>query len=253
MTLCKFYFWRNQNPNQTGMVIKYSCILLLSILLGILIFTESKTIDEDFGNLARYRNSSLQLASLPRGENLVVFMGDSITDWWPKRGNFFPGKKYVGRGIGGQTTPQMLLRFQQDVINLKPRVVVILAGTNDLNRETGNDCATIEGNLQKMVALSRANNIKVVLATILPVCGKKIKNRPPAKISEINAWIKDFCDRTGVIYLDYYSAMVGSDGFMRQDLADDCLHPNALGYEIMAPLAEKAIQQALQPPERIVM
>ena len=235
------------------MLIKQSLPLLLLLSLGAFICVESKDLEKDFGNLARYRDSSLQLASLSRGSNLVVFMGDSITDWWPKSGNFFPGKKYVGRGIAGQTTPQMLLRFQQDVINLKPRVMVILAGTNDLNRETGNDCETIEGNLQRMVALSRANNIKVVLATILPVCGKQVKKRPPAKISEINAWIKNYCEKTGVVYLDYYSAMVGSDGLMRQELAGDCLHPNAIGYEIMAPLAEKAIQQALQPPERIII
>jgi len=193
-----------------------------------------------------------------KSEARVVFMGDSITDSWqnPRFGGFFPGKPYVDRGISGQTTPQMLIRFRPDVIALHPKVVVILAGTNDIAGNTGPmTLETIQDNLISMAELARANSIKVVFASILPVSdydqreGKPIvrtTQRPPEKIKAINEWMKTYATNNKLTYLDYYSAMVDDKGFLRDELSEDGLHPNAKGYEIMAPLAEAAIARALK-------
>ncbi len=204
---------------------------------------------EDWANLGRYRAED---ASLPpaNGEERVVFMGDSITDFWGRRGSkFFPGKPYVNRGISGQTTPQMLVRFRPDVIALKPRVVVILAGTNDIAGNTGPETLEeIEGNLASMAELAQANGIRVVLASVMPVCdyiGPQTTRRPPEKIVALNTWIKDYCARNGAVYLDYYSAMLDEHSMLKKELTNDGLHPNAAGYEVMAPLASKAIETAL--------
>lgn len=204
---------------------------------------------QDWANLNRYRKDN-SLVPLPNtDENRVVFMGDSITDFWGReRGVFFPGKPYINRGISGQTTPQMLIRFRPDVIALKPKVVVILAGTNDIAGNTGPETVEeIEGNLASMAQLAVANNIKVVLSSVLPVCDyiqPQTSRRPPEKIVTLNAWIKLYCEQNHLVYLDYYSAMVDDRNMLRKDLTDDGLHPNATGYGVMSPLAAQAIGTA---------
>ena len=206
---------------------------------------------DDYGQLARYREADTALAPPAAGENRVVFYGDSITDIW-KLADYFPGKPYVNRGIGGQTTPQMLVRFRQDVIDLHPKVVVFLAGTNDIAGNTGKmRDEDIEANLSSMVELARAHDIRVVLSSVLPVHNYTERSkdffaqRPPARILALNSWLQDYGSKNGIVYLDYFSAVVDDKGLLRKELADDGLHPNAAGYKIMAPLAEAAIAKAL--------
>jgi lysophospholipase L1-like esterase len=205
---------------------------------------------KDWPNLARYREANEKVAAPAASEDRVVFMGDSITDAWGRsRGKFFPGKPYINRGIGGQTTPQMLIRFRPDVIALKPRVVVILAGTNDIAGNTGPmTLEAIEDNLVSMAELAKANNIRVVLSSVLPVCDyhrNQTTQRPPEKILALNAWMKKYADANGFVYLDYYPAMIDEAGMLKKEITADGLHPNDAGYEIMEPLAEKAIAVAL--------
>jgi lysophospholipase L1-like esterase len=206
---------------------------------------------DDYGQLARYREANAALAPPPAGENRVIFFGDSITDIW-HLDRYFPGKPYINRGIGGQTTPQMLVRFRQDVIDLHPKVVVVLAGTNDIAGNTGpmrNE--NIEANYASMAELAGAHHIRVVFSSVLPVHNYTEKSkdffaqRSPARILELNTWLKDYCARNGIVYLDYFSALVDDKGLLKKELADDGLHPNDAGYKIMAPLAEAAIQEAL--------
>jgi len=207
---------------------------------------------DDFGQLARYRAPNAALGAPARGENRVVFFGDSITYLW-KLEDYFPEKPYLNRGIGGQTTPQMLVRFRQDVIDLQPRAVVILAGTNDIAGNSGpmRD-QDIEANFASFAELARVHGIRVVYSSILPVHnyteGSRdfFAQRPQTRILALNNWLKDYCATNHVVYLDYFSALVDEQGMMKKDLADDGLHPNAAGYRIMAPLAEAAIQKALQ-------
>ena len=213
----------------------------------------------DWPSLARYAEANAALAASAKFDLRVVFMGDSITDAWvsPQYGGFFPGKPYIDRGISGQTTPQMLIRFRPDVIALQPKVVVILAGTNDIAGNTGPmTLGEIEGNLASMAELARTNKIRVVLASVLPVSnyghdrqGNPLDmriNRPPEKILELNAWIKKYAGEKGHTYLDYFSAMVDEHGFLQHDLSEDGLHPNAKGYAVMSPLAEQAIRAAIK-------
>jgi lysophospholipase L1-like esterase len=213
---------------------------------------------QDWANLARYRSGNAQLAPRAKDQLRVVFMGDSITDMWvmPQfASDFFPGKPYVGRGIGGQTTPQMLIRFRPDVIALNPRIVVILAGTNDIAGNTGPmTLEEIEGNLASMSELAHASGIRVVLSSLLPVYdgghagdGSALimtDRRPPEKILALNEWIKRYAADHGDTYLDYFSAMVDERGALKKELSEDGLHPNRAGYAVMAPLAEKAIAEA---------
>jgi len=213
---------------------------------------------KDWPALARYHDANSQLAQPATNEARVVFMGDSITDSWddPKFGGFFPGKAYVDRGISGQTTPQMLVRFRADVIALRPRVVVILAGTNDLAGNTGPaTLEAIQDNLMSMAELAKSNSIKVVFASILPVSdyeqrdGKPIVQtvrRPPEKIKALNDWMRSYASKNKLTYLDYYSAMMDEKGFLKDELSEDGLHPNAKGYAVMAPLAEAAISAVLK-------
>lgn len=207
----------------------------------------------DFGELARYRAANAALAPPAPGENRVVFFGDSITDGW-HLDESFPGQAYVNRGIGGQTTSQMFLRFRQDVIALQPKVVVILAGTNDIAGNTGPiSLADIQANFITLAELAHQHGIKVVYSSVTPVheytesAGDMFTQRPPEKILALNAWLKDFCASGACLYLDYFSAMVDEKGFMKKDLADDGLHPNKAGYKVMAPLADAAIATALAP------
>ena len=205
----------------------------------------------DWPNLGRYRDENAKLPPAGPNEKRVVFMGDSITDNWGRRyGKFFPGKPYLNRGIGGQTTPQMLLRFRPDVIALAPKVVVILAGTNDIAGNTGaTTLEAIEDNLTSMAELAKAHGIRVVLASVMPVCDyirPQTARRPPEKIRAMNAWIHDYASKNNLVYLDYYSAMLDDQQMLKKEITYDGLHPNDAGYELIGPLAEKAIADAIK-------
>jgi lysophospholipase L1-like esterase len=206
---------------------------------------------DDFGQLARYRDANAALKTPAADENRVVFFGDSITDIW-KLEDYFPGKPYLNRGIGGQTTPQMLVRFRQDVIDLHPKAVVILAGTNDIAGNTGPmSLQTIEEDYSSLAELARVHGIRVIFSSILPVHNYTPKSqdfyaqRSPEKILELNRWLKDYSVANGLVYLDYFTSLLDDKGLLKKDLADDGLHPNPAGYKIMAPLAEAAIAKAL--------
>lgn len=206
---------------------------------------------KDWANLGRYHAGNAAVTAPAAGENRVVFMGDSITDGWGKKyGQFFPGKPYLNRGIGGQTTPQMLIRFRPDVIAHHPKVVVILAGTNDIAGNTGPaTLEAIEDNLMSMVDLAHANGINVVLSSVMPVCDyikPQTVRRPPEQIIALNTWMKDYASKKGLVYLDYYTPMLDDTQMLKQELTFDGLHPNDAGYEIMVPLAEKAVAVALK-------
>ena len=209
---------------------------------------------DDFGELTRYRAANARLKPPAAGESRVVFYGDSITDLWPMALSF-PGKPYVNRGISGQTTPQMLVRFRQDVLALEPKVVVILAGTNDIAGNTGPmSLEETEACLASMVELARAHGIRVVLSSVLPVhnytreAALAFPLRPPEKIAALNSWLKGYATQTRSVYLDYATAMSDEHGFLKRELAADGLHPNKTGYAIMAPLAEAAVATALAVP-----
>ena len=210
----------------------------------------------DWAELARYRDANRTLPPAAGGAR-VVFLGDSITDAWPspRFGEFFPGKPYVNRGISGQTTPQMLIRFRPDVIALGAKAVVILAGTNDIAGNTGvMTDEEIEGNLASMAELGKANGIKVVLSSILPVSNyhtppdgiPQTVRRPMTRIRAINDWMKKYAADNGHVYLDYFPATADEKGLLRAEFSADDLHPNAAGYAAMAPAAEAAIRQALR-------
>jgi lysophospholipase L1-like esterase len=241
-------------------------ILLISLSIPVVVSAQNQTNDspdalkqrlevmerraQDWPQLGRYRDANAKVPPAAKNENRVVFLGDSITDGW-NLAEYFPEKPYINRGISGQTTPQMLIRFRPDVIALKPKVVVILAGTNDIAGNTGpmtNEM--IQDNYASMAELARANGIKVVFASVLPVhdYGKKkvTERRSPEQILQLNQWIKTYCAQHGHVHLDYFSKMVDDKGMLKVELANDGLHPNAEGYKIMAPLAESAIRQALR-------
>jgi lysophospholipase L1-like esterase/uncharacterized membrane protein YphA (DoxX/SURF4 family) len=212
----------------------------------------------DYGRRSRYAEANAALAPRRAGDKRVVFFGDSITDNWSKvgYGGFFPGRPYVNRGIGGQTTSQMLLRFRPDVIALKPDAVVILAGTNDIAGNAGPvSLEVVQQNLATMAEWARLHGIRVVLASLLPVSDDKrdgvgqpvvrTRDRPPATLRALNAWLAEYARGDGHVYLDYFSAVADGAGVLKGDLNDDGLHPNAAGYAVMAPLADKAIEAAL--------
>jgi lysophospholipase L1-like esterase len=213
----------------------------------------------DYGRLSRFAAANAALPAVKPGESRVVFFGGSITDGWSRPGSpgFFPGRPYVNRGIGGQTTAQMLVRFRPDVIALRPRVVVILAGTNDVAGNAGEvTTEAVEDNLATMAELAKEHGIKVVLASLLPVSDDKkdanglplnrTRQRPPETLKALNRWLSQYAAKNGHVYLDYFAAMADGSGLLRPELNDDGLHPNARGYAVMAPLAERAIAQALQ-------
>lgn len=208
----------------------------------------------DFGQLERYHDADVALGSPAPGERRIVFFGDSITDIW-KLDESFPGRHYINRGIGGQTTPQMLVRFRQDVIDLHPGVVVILAGTNDIAGNTGDESLQqIEGDYVSFAELARASGIRVVFSSVTPIDDynptalRFFLQRSPQKILELNDWLKKYCAANGLVYLDYFSAMADSHGYLKADLTNDGLHPNAAGFAVMAPLAQAAITEALAQP-----
>lgn len=203
----------------------------------------------DWNQLGRYYQDDLRLEAEPAPPGRVVFLGDSITDIW-NLAQFFPGKPYVNRGISGQTTPQMLVRMMPDVIDLHPAAVIILAGTNDIAQNTGPETPRmIEENFQAMVQLAQLHGIRVILCSLTPVSDymphPQTKDRPPADILQLNAWLKQYAAKVHAVYADYYSAVVDSHGMFRNGDSIDGLHPNAKGFALLAPVAEAAIQKAL--------
>lgn len=226
---------------------------------------------QDWNQLGRYHAANEELKKHPADPNRVVFLGDSITDGW-KLEESFPGKPYVNRGISGQTTPQMLARMYADVIALKPKAMILLAGTNDIARNTGPMTAEmIEQNFMAITELAQHHGIKVVLCAVMPVSNypyerqqreaanagasggrkpaarsKMTERRPPADILKLNAWLKEYAARVGAVYADYYAAFVDEHGWLKDGFSEDGLHPNAAGYKLMVPVAEAAIQQAMR-------
>jgi lysophospholipase L1-like esterase len=218
-------------------------MLFLSMLTG------GYSYGQDWANSARYLTENEGLGDPKPGESRVVFMGNSITEAWNNFWQeFFSGKPYINRGISGQISSQMLVRFRSDVINLKPAVVVILAGTNDIAGITGpSTLEMIENNIISMVELAKANGISVVLSSVLPVYDYPWKPgiNPPEKIAALNEMIKIYAKKSGSIYLDYYSSMVNEHKGLKDEYTFDGVHPNEAGYKVMAPLAEEAIAKAL--------
>jgi lysophospholipase L1-like esterase len=204
----------------------------------------------DFGWLAKFKEADLALGPPAEGENRVVFMGDSITEGWRFDGpnGSFAGKPYINRGISGQTTPQMLVRFRQDVIDLKPKVVVILAGVNDIAGNTGKETLEeIEGNLASMAELAAANHIRVVMCSVMPAFDFpwRLGLTPAPKIIELNTWIKAYAAEKGHVYVDYHTAMKDERDGLPVTLSKDGVHPLPAGYAVMTPLVEAGIAKAL--------
>jgi lysophospholipase L1-like esterase len=221
----------------------------------------------DWSQLARYHAANEELKKQPADPKRVVFLGDSITDNWRLQ-EYFPGKPYVNRGIGGQTTPQLLVRTYPDVIELKPAAVIILAGTNDIAQNTGPETpAMIEENLMAITELAQKHGIKVILCAITPISDyttipprrgapvapntppqkrRQSVNRPPADILKLNAWMKGYAASVGAIYADYYAAVVDGNGMFKEGFSDDGLHPNDKGFALLTPVAQAAIEKALQ-------
>ncbi len=206
----------------------------------------------DWPGLTRYRAENATLGAPGAGEQRVVFFGDSITDVWGRqRGRFFPGKPWLNRGISGQTTPQMLIRFRPDVLELKPEVVVILAGINDIAGNTGAESLSeIEGNFRSMVELAQAEHVRVVLCSVLPAA--KFPWRPGTdprdEVAALNTFLQELAQERHAVYLNYFAAMVGPDRGTRAELTLDGIHPNDAGYAVMEPLAQAAVARALAQP-----
>jgi len=220
---------------------------------------------QDWNQLGRYHQANQQLKKQPVPAGRIVFMGDSITDFW-KLEESFPGKPYVNRGISGQTTPQMLVRIYPDVIDLKPAAMVLLAGINDVSRNTGPATAEmIQQNIMAMTELAQHHGIKVILCSVTPVsdypyqrsqgaaatanAGPRIKmteGHPPADILKLNAWMKDYAAKVNATYADYFTAFVDGRGWLKDEYSADGLHPNAEGYKVMTNVLAAAIQKALR-------
>jgi lysophospholipase L1-like esterase len=227
--------------------------LLAATMLGAATPADAQQEDRlrnDWAFLGRYRDDNAKLSPPRAGEQRVVFYGNSITEAWAKHFDaMFPGKQYIGRGISGQTTPQLLVRFRQDVVALKPAVVLILAGTNDIAGNTGPaTLEMIEDNIASMTEIARANGIRVVLSSVLPAFDYPWRQgrEPAPKINALNAWMKDYAATHDAIYLDYHGAMADARGGLPAALSADGVHPNEAGYRVMAPLAEEAIAKALR-------
>ena len=220
-----------------------SLIILLSTLI-------SKSVSaQDWAQLKYYQKKNALLDLPDSNENRIVFYGNSITEHWEEVSpDFYPENGYINRGISGQTTPQMLIRFRQDVIDLKPAVVIILAGTNDLAGNTGpSTLKMITDNIFSMAELAGEHNIKVIISSVLPVYDYpwKTGTYPAEKIEKLNQTIKEYCQKHHLIYLDYYHPMVDQRKGMKKDLSEDGVHPNKKGYQIMESLAKEAIEKSL--------
>jgi lysophospholipase L1-like esterase len=224
-------------------------IKLLGQFLLILIITQT-TDAQDWANLNKYKLENDTLGLPAANESRIVFMGNSITEGWSKFcPYFFEGRPYINRGISGQTTPQMLLRFRQDVINLKPKVVLILAGTNDIAGNTGpSTLEMIMDNIISMAEIAMASGIKVILSAVVPAFDYPWSPglNPNEKIPQLNTMIKNYCIENEIIYLDYFSAMTDGNNGLKPELTYDGVHPNEAGYKVMEPLALEAISKALE-------
>jgi lysophospholipase L1-like esterase len=216
---------------------------------------EAQLRDPDRDALRRYAEANLKIGAPQPGTPRVVFLGDSITDLWRLNEYFPPERDIVNRGIGGQITGQMLGRMKADVVDLKPALVLVLAGANDIAR--GISLKAIEDNLTMIAALAEANKIKPVFASLLPISDyhkdenpayEMSKLRPPETIRAVNDWLRKFCGARNYVYVDYYSQLADASGFLKADSSDDGLHPNSKGYRLMAPAALAAIDKLLQPP-----
>ena len=204
---------------------------------------------EDWPNLNRYQNENATLKPAEHGEKRIVFMGDSITEFWSTvHPEFFIGQSYINRGISGQTTPQMLLRFKDDVIALRPNIVVILAGINDIAGNTGPmTTEMIRDNIFSMIELANTHDIKVILGSLLPAYDFpwKPNQNPIKKITALNEILKNYANANDIVYVDYYSAMTDERKGLKSDFSNDGVHPNKAGYQVMMPIAEKAIAMTL--------
>lgn len=241
MNTCRFRFRSRIQP---------AALRSAGALLGAVLLLQTSARAQDWANLSRYRADDQTLEAAPARGRRVVFMGDSITDFWIKRSReFFEQPGYIDRGISGQTTPQMLLRFRQDVVDLRPAVVLILAGTNDIAGNTGpSSLKMIEDNLISMTQLARANRIRVILCSVLPAYDYPWRKGtfPAEKIRRLNGWMQQYAAAHRVAYLDYYDALVDSRGGMKEAYSIDGVHPNEAGYRVMEPLAQAAIHRALK-------
>jgi lysophospholipase L1-like esterase len=223
----------------------------ITALITLLIFMEHSLIaqNNDWANLSRYKDENFKIGSPAENENRIVFMGNSITEGWMQiNPEFFEGKPYINRGISGQTTPQMLVRFRQDVVNLKPKAVVILAGTNDIAGNTGpSTLEMIEDNIASMVEIAKANNIKVLLCSVLPAFDYPWKPglNPAEKIVNLNKWIKNYCEENDLIYVDFFTSMADDRNGLKKEYSEDGVHPNKLGYDVMVPILQKSITKII--------
>lgn len=218
------------------------CILFLSLFMG------GKAKAQDWPNLNKYQNENANLK--PAGQKRIVFMGDSITEFWSIiNAEFFAEKPYINRGISGQTTPQMLIRFRADVIALKPAAVVILGGINDIAGNTGpSTLDMIANNIFSMAELAKANQIKVILCSVLPAYDFpwRPNQNPAEKVVALNEMIKNYAIANQIVFVDYYSAMADERKGLPTSYSNDGVHPNKTGYQIMNPLIEEAITKVLQ-------
>ncbi len=226
---------------------KYLKITFIALLMAI--FLPKASFAQDWADLNRFREANSKLNAPTADENRIVFMGNSITIGWQSADpDFFSNTAYINRGISGQTTPQMLVRFRQDVINLQPKVVVILAGTNDIAGNTGpSTVEMIRDNIFSMCEIAKANGIQVVISSVLPVFDYPWKPglEPAEKIIQLNTYLKEYAQQNNLVYLDYFSAMVDERKGLQKDLGGDGVHPNRKGYDIMKPLVLGAIDKAL--------
>ena len=222
---------------------------VLLLFLVVLEYVIAQDYDQDWPNLNRYKNENAKLILTDSNKNRIVFMGNSITEEWKRfQPEFFSDNKYINRGISGQTTPQMLIRFRPDVIDLRPTAVVILAGINDIAENTGpSTVKMIAGNIISMAELAESNGIKVIISSILPASGFSWRpiHDPPPKILAINTIIKNYAEKNGMTYLDYYSSMVDDQEGFKKEYGLDEVHPNKKGYQVMSMLVEKAIANML--------
>lgn len=228
-------------------------LFFLLVLISLALFSMEQTLiaqTNDWADLSRYKEENLKIGLPAFDENRVVFMGNSITEGWSNANpDFFVDRSYINRGISGQTTPQMLVRFRPDVVNLKPKVVVILAGTNDIAGNTGpSTLEMIEDNIASMIEISKANNIKVILCSVLPAYDYSWKPgiEPAQKIVDLNKWIKDYSNQSKIIFVDYFTPMADERNGLKKEYSGDGVHPNLAGYKVMEPLVEKAIAEALR-------
>ncbi|MDR1584830.1 MAG: SGNH/GDSL hydrolase family protein [Prevotellaceae bacterium] len=230
-------------------IIFSSALILLALFSSVLNLSA-----QDWANLQRFQKANAELPALAKGEKRVVFIGNSITAGWINaHPDFFSGNPYVNRGISGQTTPQMLVRFRQDVIQLNPAVVVILAGTNDIAGNTGvSTLEMIQDNLASMAEIAAANGIKVVLSSVLPVYDYPWRKglEPAEKIVKLNAWIKEYCGEKGFVYLDYHTPMADERKGMIAEYTTDGVHVSSKGYDVMESLAQDAIRKALKKKQK---